>query len=188
VSSARSNGALTPDLNFAEIGHGRGAYTRRGYDNDVHGSSTQSITQTMNASNMAVAPAPGVYAALASSSSLAAGTVEPDRTPRQADGFTHWINTQRQVGVGAELTPQPTRRELQESIQQALEPATVATAAVEGRGRSVKRSIRNTINVAEHFAGSLFGRGSGGGRDNGGGAAGPSGSGSSAAEARTRMH
>ncbi|KAJ7068459.1 hypothetical protein C8F01DRAFT_1118254 [Mycena amicta] len=102
--SPPGTGALTPDLNYAEIGHGRG---RRPPFIEVD-------------------PLPSSSATLVGSSSSVAW---PYREPSS-----------------------PTTRELQESVQSAL-------GGGDSRGRSVKRSLRNTLNAAEQYASSLiFGR------------------------------
>ncbi|KAJ7129482.1 hypothetical protein C8R44DRAFT_829975 [Mycena epipterygia] len=141
------NGALTPDLNYAEIGHGRGTQShanqvqhtpRRGEGHVPHHrppfievDSSQSIPSAGSMMMDSATSQPPAGSAQTAASSV----VWPYREPASPTS--------------------PTSRELQESVQTALgggEPR-------ETRGRSVKRSLRNTLNAAEQYASSLiFGR------------------------------
>ena len=170
--SPQGYGALTPDLNYAEIGHGRGAQP--------------GLTDT---------------GSTARSSFVQGSTMQhnsnPDRTPRQptiapphvtqethpnssqgsseSEEFTD-RNVRQNISVATDkswsyqepsLTP-PATRELQASVQSALgverrgrREQPESTQNAERRARSVKRSIRNTFHAAEHYASSLlFGRNS----------------------------
>ncbi|KAF7291051.1 SCF E3 ubiquitin ligase complex F-box protein GrrA [Mycena chlorophos] len=116
--SPQPTGTITPDLNYAEIGHGRGA--RRG------GEPRRPFVE--NDPVPAAGPSSGAVA-------------WPYREPSS-----------------------PTTRELHDSVQSAL-GGTQAQGSGTGangngnRGRSVKRSLRNTLNAAEQYASSLiFGR------------------------------
>jgi F-box and leucine-rich repeat protein GRR1 len=135
-SSSRSNGALTPDLNFAEIGHGRGAGHNSVRPEAVAGPSSHGISQVMHSSASQIdIHTPGVLA----DSSNAYRPVT-------------WPHVQREP-----TTPPPSSssriRELHESVQSALG---VDGREGEGRGRSVKRSLKSTFHfhVANSF---LFG-------------------------------
>ena len=128
--TGRSNGALTPDLNYAEIGHGRGAnngstqvHPRRGLDQ----------------------PGPPTTQLPESQSDLRNGN--PLQEDRQVMA---WPDT-RNSSTSPSPPASPATRELQESVQSALG----AQGTSEGRGRRVKRSLRNTINAAESFASSF---------------------------------
>ncbi|KAJ7044514.1 hypothetical protein C8F04DRAFT_941918 [Mycena alexandri] len=141
------NGALTPDLNYAEIGHGRGAQQhtpRRGEGLVPHHrpplievDSSQSGVSAGSSSGSA-RPTAGSSSGQTSQTTTAASVAWPYREPASPTS--------------------PTTRELQESVQSALGGG--AGGAVETtRGRSVKRSLRNTLNAAEQYATSLiFGR------------------------------
>lgn len=141
--TGRSNGALTPDLNYAEIGHGRGAnsgstqaHPRRGLDQ----------------------PGPSTMQPPGSRSDFRNGN------PLQEDHHqaVPWPNA-RNESASPSPPVSPTTRELQESVQSAL-GAQGTRDTSEGRGRRVKRSLRNTFNAAESFASSfaLFRTGSNG--------------------------
>ncbi|KAJ7781066.1 hypothetical protein B0H16DRAFT_1658729 [Mycena metata] len=139
------NGALTPDLNYAEIGHGRGAQhtPRRGEGLVPHHrpplievDSSQSGVSAGSSSGGARLTAGG-SSGQTSQTTTAASVVWPYREP-------------------ASPTSPTTTRELQESVQSALGGG---GAGESSRGRSVKRSLRNTLNAAEQYATSLiFGR------------------------------
>jgi F-box and leucine-rich repeat protein GRR1 len=174
ASSSRSNGAQTPDLIFAEIGHGRGAgnnttshmnlltqsHARRGLDpvtpyNVIASSSSHGITQAIHASGSLVDVRNGVThdrtQILADSS---------NSYHRSSDGLVTWPHLQGEP-VASSRSSSPTTRELHDSVQSALgATAQESRETAEGRGRRVKRSLRNTINAAENYASSfLFGRG-----------------------------
>ncbi|KAF9006572.1 hypothetical protein BDQ17DRAFT_1423437 [Cyathus striatus] len=145
TSARNEDGALTPDLNFAEIGHGRGMglhpMRRNGEPRRVQGrafgtgadsrssmppnfgSGSQPQTQT-SITPSATGPSPNnVIRELQDSIAAALG--------RQGRGRTD---------AGDEISP--------------LEPS----SGNGGRGRSVRRGLRNTLHAAEHYATSLFGR------------------------------
>lgn len=165
--SSRSNGALTPDLNFAEIGHGRGtndiptsviahSQLRRGQESTLHqrqpfveidrrsprprlNTSRQGPGELTN-DQSSVAPPPIMYQYNNQMQAHAPSVVWPYREPIEA------------TSPNQDLTP---TRDSQEPVQSSL--------GGDSRGRSVKRSLRNTFNVAEHYASSfLFGRSSNG--------------------------
>jgi F-box and leucine-rich repeat protein GRR1 len=145
ASSTRSNGALTPDLDFAEIGHGRGT-GQRSTDVVMAGPSSSGLSQAVH-----------------SSSGLQNGHHGHGRMEVLADSS----NSYRPIAwphIHRESTPSPSSstRELHDSVQSALGHGHGQGRDTEVRGRSVKRSLRNTFHVAEHLASSfLFGRPSG---------------------------
>ncbi|KAJ7178973.1 hypothetical protein C8R46DRAFT_1173444 [Mycena filopes] len=112
------NGALTPDLNYAEIGHGRGTQSQHHTPRRGEGMTPHHRPPLIE-----------VDSGLSTSQTTAASVVWPYREP-------------------ASPTSPTTTRELQESVQSAL--------GGETRGRSVKRSLRNTLNAAEQYATSLI--------------------------------
>ena len=129
--TGRSNGALTPDLNYAEIGHGRGAnngsaqaHPRRGLDQ--LGPPTTRLPE--------------------SQSDLRNGNLLQEDYHQ---GIA-WPNV-RNESASPSPPVSPTTRELQESVQSALGAQSTRDNG-EGRGRRVKRSLRNTISAAESFA------------------------------------
>jgi F-box and leucine-rich repeat protein GRR1 len=123
-NSRRNSGALTPDLNYAEIGHGRGAQPnpfnlRRGHEQIPRARSPPTAGDQHTPASIAMENT-------ANASSGSETVVWPYREPASpAQGS----------------------------------PSTVNIADNQGRGRSVKRSLRNTFNAAEQYASSfLFGR------------------------------
>jgi F-box and leucine-rich repeat protein GRR1 len=169
--SSRSNGALTPDLNFAEIGHGRGAnnatgqnmnpvaqgHGRRGLDstpqiNAIAGLSSHSLLQATHPSGSQV----DIRRSLGHDRSQALAD-SSNSYRRSSDGLVAWPHVQGEM-VSPSPPSSPTTRELHESVQSAL--GISSQDGREGRGRRVKRSLRNTISAAENYATSfLFGRG-----------------------------
>lgn len=161
ATSSRSNGALTPDLNFAEIGHGRGA------DNGANShASFLGPVRTMEAPQSFNAVAGPSHRNSANGLHPVGVHVEDDDqySPMDTsadppcstiDGRVAWP----QLRGGAELqSSSPTTRELHDSVHSAFanQPANESRDAGEGRGRRVKRSLRSTFSAAETF---FFGRG-----------------------------
>ncbi|KZT72505.1 RNI-like protein [Daedalea quercina L-15889] len=199
TSGGARNGVMTPDLVFAEIGHGRGA--------DPGPSTTYSYPQnragttSMNAAALyGMQPVAQAFANIHSGSTMTNGHRLPvvDRDvpmdypdPRSilvdsSNSYQHgsgrgeasppWTGSaHHHENETRSLSSSPTSRELQESIHSALGPQSGFFEGREGdgRGRSVKRSLRNTITAAEQYASSFFfgGRGSGGGHEGSGGPA-----------------
>jgi F-box and leucine-rich repeat protein GRR1 len=173
TSSSQSNGALTPDLNFAEIGHGRGA------GSVVIGSSMSVLQQSRRgfetlsgvAGHMVDVPSHGISQMIHASSSQidfrnghpmlanpSSATVHPNGGPTGNGSNNNWPHV-RQEASSPSPSSSPTRPGIHGSVYHANGRTSVEET--DGRGRNVKRSLRNTLNVAEHFATSfLFGRGS----------------------------
>lgn len=165
--SPRGTGAQTPDLNFAEIGHGRG--TQGGSNLALHGLRNQ------RESTLQSQP----YLEDAVGRLTVEGSTSTSQGIQTSGRMT--ANWPYEEPLSAVEPSSPTFRALQGSVpaignvRGRREERTLVPG--EGRGRSVKRSIRNTLNAAEHYATSfLFGRTSGDMRDetNGSRAAGPS--------------
>ncbi|KAF7981644.1 hypothetical protein HWV62_32746 [Athelia sp. TMB] len=161
ASASRSNGALTPELNFAEIGHGRGADNgTSGQVNFLSPARAMEAPQSFNAiagpsvrsSNHGMHPP----RAPVEEDRYTPMDTSPDVTPSNTSGSVAWP----QLRGSTEAISQPTSstaRELHDSVHSALAiPAHEGRDTGEGRGRRVKRSLRNTINAAETF---FFGRG-----------------------------
>lgn len=171
--SVSPHGALTPDLNYAEIGHGRGAQpgpTDTG--STARGSFVRGSTGMQNSLNPDRTPRQPTIAPL---------YVTQETHPNSSQGsseseeFTD-RNVHHNISVAADKSwsyqepslTSPTTRELQASVQSALgvdrrgrREQPESTQNAERRARSVKRSIRNTFHAAEHYASSLlFGRNS----------------------------
>lgn len=206
-----NGGALTPDLNFAEIGHGRGVhqhvqqfaapgggssssraaagvdlrdvnvnFLRRGHghaprprppfievDHTGAGPPTTNSTQQHRHSGRAPSrsPDPRVLSTATTTATTAnidsAGAISSRTVPTSSDS-----------GIGSSASALWPYREPASPPPASL-PSEAAGDA--GRGRSVKRSLRNTLNVAEQYASSLlFGR-SGAGHEEAGGSGGGSG-------------
>lgn len=193
------NGVMTPDLVFAEIGHGRGAEPGPS-TTYLYPQSRAGMTSMNAAALYGMQPVTQAFANIQSGSTMTNGhrlpvidrdvpmedyadsqstLVEPNtyhhppvRNDTQRTGVedSHYAE-----GGPRSLSSSPTTRELQESIQSALGPRSGFFEGREGepRGRSVKRSLRNTFTAAEQYASSFFfgGRGPGGGHDGGAGPA-----------------
>ncbi|KAF8165532.1 hypothetical protein B0H34DRAFT_648978 [Crassisporium funariophilum] len=173
--SPRGNGALTPDLNYAEIGHGRGAQagsaegsstvrgsTVRGTSHRAPRNSNRDRTPRQPSS----APLIAMQQQLLSSSSHASSESEEESPMRHIfrENITHGADNS--WAYREDVLAPPATRHLPPAVQSASgterrgrrEQAEQAHAP-ERRARSVKRSIRNTFHAAEHYANSLlFGR------------------------------
>lgn len=189
ASSASRNGVITPDLIFAEIGHGRGVGPGSGA---VYGQGRRGPDPLL------VGPSHSPYSSIPSGSTSYAmtnsfrlpvvdGDIRTDypHDPRQilvdsSNSYQHssghsdprggWSAGQYEA-ASRSLSSSPTTRELQESIQSALGPQSgfFDGRESEGRGRCMKRSLRSTISAAEQYASQFFfgGRGSGSDRHEG---------------------
>ncbi|KAF8897707.1 hypothetical protein BD779DRAFT_1465829 [Infundibulicybe gibba] len=136
--SPRSNGALTPDLNFAEIGHGRGTHlshsSRTAQENVPHPKTSHGIPAASTASQLGPS--------LELSNPI---IVESKPLPSEQDNAA-------QAGPSSVVWP------YREPSSPSLHGPTFPLPA-DHRGRGVKQSIRSTLNVAEQYATTfLFGR------------------------------
>jgi F-box and leucine-rich repeat protein GRR1 len=146
-STARSNGALTPDLDFAEIGHGRGTGQRVVDPMSGVAGPSSSATGLM-------IPFPGTQSGAPRTDTLS----DPSTSYRPIT----WPHIHTEASTPPE-SPSPTRQ-LHNSLPPPNGEGHGQGRDPERRGRSVKRSLRNISHVAEHLASSfLFGRTSGGG-------------------------
>ena len=166
---------MTPDLVYAEIGHGRGAgpgpstiLVQNGRREAVVESSfpSTSSSPTRHVTNLPPPSSIGMAA-----SEVFSAAARPFRFPDQEHGHilhdtsNSYLRGAIQPDGGTVFSslhdtspPSPTTRELQESVHSAF----VGPAAMldgDGRGRSVMRTLRNTFAAAETF---FTGRGSGG--------------------------
>lgn len=156
-SSSRNTEAMTPDYVYAEIGHGRGTVGHSGHVNPVprhvfpsgaslHGTiapASQGITQVMHSA--------GIPLDLFQER----GTPVSD-PPTITEPPLPWPHHE----PPSPATMQPSSPETYHAASPAMAPD-ADPREPEARGRSVKRSLRNTINAAEHYATTfLFGRGS----------------------------
>ncbi|KAJ6515725.1 hypothetical protein C8R45DRAFT_888759 [Mycena sanguinolenta] len=145
------NGALTPDLNYAEIGHGRGAVQHNAHAQTHLPRRGEGMTPRHRPP----------FIEVDSSGSLASASSQGDSTPNRTTNAGVQTSTASVVWPYREpASPtSPTTRELQESVASALGTGGAVGGGGESRGRSVKRSLRNTLNAAEQYASSLiFGR------------------------------
>lgn len=150
-------GAGTPDLIFAELGHGPGA----GMDSTAA---------------EVVGGEPGIIGSGRPSHSHSYSQPNPVRGSLNATAGAHG-RSRAFGGSSSQTATGPLTRALQESVHAAFAgsgagPSSIPVAAngnnagnsvggqnpaVDGRGRSMKRTFRNTINVVEQTASSLFG-------------------------------
>ncbi|KAF9481818.1 RNI-like protein [Pholiota conissans] len=175
--SHNGTGVLTPDLNYAEIGHGRGTQSGTIHQHELNRELTANQSST---SRFSPAPEPprSRTSRANSDSEMEQDTrrLREDSTPIAPHMNMKWTYQE------------PGTRELQESVQSALgaessrgrrEQPRNSEAQSDQRARSVKRGIRNTLHAAENYATSLlFGRNTGDPRlDASGSSAGSSGHG-----------
>lgn len=174
-SSSTRVGVITPDLVFAEIGHGRGT----GLISPTNGQFSPLREQPL------VVPATPPYSSPSSgvpngTSTIHMPIIEDDghrvnghngypvladssnsyqRSPPRTDSSSSWTQVQHEDTTQS-IPGSPTLRELHDSVHSAFHPRTHTDGRdVDARGRSVKRSLRSTINAAEQYASSfLFGR------------------------------
>ena len=172
--SPRGYGTLTPDLNYAEIGHGRGAQPGPSDTSPIiRGSNVRAGTRLQHSSNHDRTPRQLATAPPNVAQEIEVSHPSSSQGSSESDEFINW-NVRQDMSVPADkawsyhepsLTSSATR-ELQASVQSALgverrgrreQPESIRNA--ERRARSVKRSIRSTFQAAEHYASSLlFGR------------------------------
>ncbi|EJF62777.1 RNI-like protein, partial [Dichomitus squalens LYAD-421 SS1] len=186
-TSAR-NGVMTPDLVYAEIGHGRGSgpgpstilVQGHGRREPMVEPSLPSATSSPTRHAMGLPPQSSIGMAATEVFSAPLRTfrlhdhearmeVVQDRGPILHDTSNSYHRPDGTVGFSVlreASPPSPTTRELQESVHSAL-----GSPLLEGdaRGRSVKRTLRSTFAAAETF---FTGRGSGGSAPDGAGMAG----------------
>ena len=182
---------ITPELDFAEIGHGRGtshgggilrAYENEGRDKDIDdedlvvdaGHHTPLTPPSGYGSANVATPTPRRGFSLGDiSQSDGSGTDE--RQGYYQAPFRHQVERDqgrrqprpRTRGVDHGSPASPQIRALQESVHRALgggvvPPENFGDSGAGGRGRSERRGWRNRLSAAEHYASSiLFGRGGG---------------------------
>ncbi|KAJ3778945.1 RNI-like protein [Lentinula raphanica] len=166
---ARTNEVRTPDLNFAEIGHGRGAVggasttgtgmnpaasnfqMRRAQASVPHARPSPIGFEVANTSN---AHSPPVF-----SNNSHTGVPWPYREPASPllTGYDA-EHEDKERDDYEEYDDHPSSKELHESVRAALAGPS-GSMSPGNRGRGVKKSLRNTINAAEQNISSfLFGR------------------------------
>ena len=185
------NGVMTPDLIYAEIGHGRGAgpgpstilVQNHGRREPVVESSFPSASSSPTRHTITLPPQSSIGMAASEVFSVPSRPFRNDpprieymhdRGPILHDTSNSYLRGHEQphgsVGFGIireASPPSPTTRELQESVHSAF-AGTASHLDGDVRGRSVKRTLRNTFAAAETF---FTGRGSGGGASDGAGMA-----------------
>lgn len=167
-------GVITPDLVFAEIGHGRGTGPIPGMNGQFSPRREQP---------MVIPPSPTSYPAPSRFLYMQNGTssnnipvVEEDghrvngngypaladssnsyqHTPPRTDSSSSWTQVQRDE-TGQSLPGPPSSRDVHDSVQPVLGQRGYPDGRdVDGRGRSVKRSLRSTLNAAEQYASSFI--------------------------------
>lgn len=179
------NDVITPDLVFAEIGHGRG--TGPGPSTVLFQGPSRRMSDLNGAPNGSAhgvpSSAPSAYPALPtppSHSFVPTSSHQTSIIPPFATGTSDFGNTWAFAHRGrATHVPSvsPAMQELHDSVQMALggQSASFDGREVDARGRSVRRSLKNTLTAAEHYASSFLfgGRGGGGPHDGPAGPAGP---------------
>ncbi|KAI0638014.1 RNI-like protein [Trametes polyzona] len=184
ANASMRNGVMTPDLVFAEIGHGRGAgpgpstILVQNHGRRDPGPVLENVYPAISSSP------PGRNGTIPAPSSLGMAVFDPRhpvhhreprtdlaaaRSPILYDASNSYMRTHHHpdgppgFAVLREASPRshspsPSTRELQESVHSAL-AGTSPMMETDGRGRSVKRTLRNTFAAAETF---FSGRGAGG--------------------------
>ncbi|KAG5341945.1 hypothetical protein C0989_006788 [Termitomyces sp. Mn162] len=144
-ASPIGQGAMTPDYNFAEIGHGRG--TQLTPQQSVRPDAEEVIQFHVQQERPSGNPVSAIeYGTPTSSAHLATQS----HIPTQLDA--PWPYREPN-----ELST--SSKQLENDGQRSSQPVNIPGA--DGRGRSVKRNIRNTLQAAESYASSLlFGRSS----------------------------
>ncbi|KAG5652418.1 hypothetical protein H0H81_005066 [Sphagnurus paluster] len=146
--SPRGNGAMTPEYNFAEIGHGRGT--------QVTGHAMQITSQRTRASGEEMfhrrQPFVEVEQQVLPTPHMEYGIPVPNVEPlsQNLEARPPWpYREPLDNGPSIDAPPPESSIQLQ------------ASSSGDGRGRSVKRNLRNTLHAAENYATSfLFGRSS----------------------------
>ncbi len=155
--SPRGNGALTPDLNFAEIGHGRGAQS---HASTTRGHALNRTPRQQPSSRPAPESRPRRHTSFEhiSREMVSEATVRDNSRPSRVGDWTYQ----------EPVLPNPVNRELHDYVQMAFDDRRGRRAQVEApaersepRSTSVRRHIKNTFHAAEHYANSLFHRSSG---------------------------
>ncbi|KAG6903472.1 hypothetical protein C0995_005495 [Termitomyces sp. Mi166 len=147
-ASPIGQGAMTPDYNYAEIGHGRGTQLIpqqrvRSDAEEILYQGQSHIQQEHTSGNFASTVEYGTPTS--SSSYFTKQTV----TPTQSDGAWPY----KEPNESSALSKQPAN-----DLKRSAQPT---NSGADGRGRSVGRNIRNTLQAAESYASSfLFGRSS----------------------------
>jgi F-box and leucine-rich repeat protein GRR1 len=171
-------GVITPDLVFAEIGHGRGAGSILGSNGQFSPRREQPIASPQSPTY----PVPSRFLSMQTGASsshipileedshqangngypvLADASNSYRHPPQRTDSGSSWTQIQHEE-TDQSIPSSPSLRDIHEPNQLLHRQRGHSDGwDVDGRGRSFKRSLRNTINGAEHYASSfLFGRGS----------------------------
>lgn len=174
ATATRAAGVITPDLVFAEIGHGRGTGPVPGSNGQhvvvpsnpqPYGSQIAIITNAPTASHMPIIEDDGLRTNghtpnghTANGHPVLVDSSYPNlQTPQRTDSSSSWTQIQHDE-TSQSIPGSPTTRELHDAVHSAFARQ---NPDMDGRGRTVKRSLRNTFNAAEQYASSfLFGRGS----------------------------
>jgi len=158
--SPRGNGALTPDLNFAEIGHGRGVQSQGASTTRAHALNRTPRRQPSSRPAPESRPRRHTSFEHISREMVSEATVRDNSRPSRV-GDQNWTYQEP-------VLPNPVNRELHDYVQMAFDDRRGRQAQVEApaepsepRSTSVRRHIKNTFHAAEHYANSLFHRSSG---------------------------
>ncbi|KIJ20312.1 hypothetical protein PAXINDRAFT_127013 [Paxillus involutus ATCC 200175] len=162
ASSSRSNGAMTPDYNYAEIGHGPGAgASQSGHTNPLPSTFSRHPFTPAASLHSSIAPTPQGITQVMHLAGAPMDIYHPhDRGTMVQEPLAvpsvPWPHREPPSPVPAPPGPIETSNFLQPTLAPSSDPR-----EPQARGRNVKRSLRNTFNAAEHYATSfLFGRAS----------------------------
>lgn len=187
VAAAGHTGSYTPDLVYAEIGHGRGSSGAGPGPTTIQQANERfRRTSLSEYSDIVYEPAydegqPELNGAHTNDvrtqpTPLVTAGIRYRSAPSQSSEMTARPDQHDLASPIPYLSSSPTTRQLQESVLNALTGAGSVSAAAAAdlaspgiiqedsvaetmtRGRSVRRSIKSLTNAAEHYANALFGR------------------------------
>ncbi|KAH8118777.1 RNI-like protein [Phellopilus nigrolimitatus] len=179
AASTARGGVYTPDLVYAEIGHGRGGEGVAGPGpNTMLRAAWRSESSSSSPQDEIMHPKSEFLSLNGSDTALHGGVsggrrhtvlVDTSNTShlpaveRESDSSAPFIHDEHDPSSPIPyLSSSPTTKELQESVHTALAGSSSSSgiisedALADNRGRSVRRSLKNTLNAAEQYASALF--------------------------------
>ncbi|THH07183.1 hypothetical protein EW145_g3563 [Phellinidium pouzarii] len=181
AASTARGGTYTPDLVYAEIGHGKGGTNfaeagpsrmqetvrhSQSSSSSPYGEASRPVSDYLNLNGSGVAlqrplsDEEGRHSVVMDTSDTSSSRA-PSRESNPMARLTHRDHHDPLSPIPY-LSSSPTTRELQESVHSALTGSNSSSGIIQedamsdSRGRSVRRSLKNTLNVAEHYASALF--------------------------------
>ena len=152
-STSRVNGTLTPDLNFAEIGHGRGSgHTTSACSSLLAQPHPRQVVEPLSHFDGIAGPSSQVVAPVVNNSGylpdLRNGYDVPSVSDQLNPGLSsQWPYVQREL-PSPSPSPSPINTDPPSSVQPVLGKSPAEGREADGRGRSVKRTLRNTFAFA----------------------------------------